>query len=160
MGRLTAGPIRPLLAVRDLRQSLMFYQEVLGLEIVSDFGACVVLSGGLALRTLDTWAGVLDRPPAEIRFGCGCGGICLEAEDFDAFLAALGRRLDTEYVHPVRERRWGQRVARLYDPDRHIVEVEEPMARVARRFRDGGLSAEGVARRMDVSLEQVREWLK
>ena len=160
MERLAVTRAQPLLAVRDLRKSLAFYQEVLGLEIVSDFGAHVVLSGGLALQTLNSWAGFLDRSPSEVRFGGCCGEIYLETEDFDVFLTALGKHPEAEYVHPVQEHRWGQRVVRLYDPDRHIVEVGEPIARVARRFRDGGLSAEGVARRMDVPLEQVREWLK
>ena len=53
----------PLFAVRDMNASLAFYREVLGLEIVNDFGANVVLTGGLSLQTLDTWASVLDQAP-------------------------------------------------------------------------------------------------
>ena len=151
---------RPRLAVRDLRRSLAFYREVLGLEIVRDGGALVELTGGLALQTRDSWASLLETSPAEIPLGGCCGGVLLEAEDFDAFLTALARHPEVELVHPVRESRRGQRVARLYDPDRHILEVEEPLAKVARRFFDSGLNTEGVARRMDVPVETVQRWLK
>ena len=151
---------RPRLAVRDLRRSLAFYREVLGLEIVRDGGAHVELTGGLDLQTRDSWAGLLGRAPAELPPGGGCGAVSLEAEDFDAFLAALGTHPEVELLHPVREHRWGQRAVYLYDPDRHILEVEEPLAKVARRFFDSGLNTEGVARRMDVPVETVQKWLK
>lgn len=52
-----------LFAVRDLRRSLEFYRKVLGLEAVNDFGANVVPSGGLALQTLDSRAGFLEKEP-------------------------------------------------------------------------------------------------
>ena len=65
-----------------------------------------------------------------------------------------------ELVHAPLEHRWGQRVVRLYDPDRHVIEVGEAMSDVCRRFRDSGLDEEGIARRMDVPVEYVREQLK
>lgn len=43
-----------LIAVRDLKRSLAFYCDVLGLEVIQDFGANVTLSGGVALRTLES----------------------------------------------------------------------------------------------------------
>lgn len=150
----------PLLVVRDMKRSLEFYQRVLGLEIVNDFGTNVVLSGGLALQTLDSWAGFLGKAPGDIRFGGDDAELYFEAEDFDAFWKTLQDLPEAELVHPALEHRWGQRVVRLYDPDRHIVEVGESMDKVAKRFRDGGLNEEGVARRMDISLEYARKLLK
>lgn len=44
-----------LLAVRDMAASVRFYQEVLGLEVLQDFGANVTLTGGIALQILETW---------------------------------------------------------------------------------------------------------
>lgn len=43
-----------LIAVRDLKGSLAFYCDVLGLEVIRDFGTNVTLSGGIALRTLES----------------------------------------------------------------------------------------------------------
>ena len=62
-------PGGPLFAVRDMKTSLKFYRDVLGLEVVNDFGANVVLTGGLSLQTLETWADFLDKAPEDIRFG-------------------------------------------------------------------------------------------
>lgn len=152
--------VGPLFAVRDLKASLEFYRQVLGMEVASDFGANVVLTGGLALQTLETWAAFLGKSEAEIVFGGNTGEIYFEAEDFDAFLKGLRDYPEAELVSPPVEHRWGQRVVRLYDPDHHIIEVGEPMCRVCRRFLDSGLSEEGIARRMDVSLEYVRSQLK
>lgn len=148
----------PLFAVRDLKASLRFYREVLGLEVASDFGANVVLTGGLSLQTLESWAGFLQNAP--VRFGGNDGEMYYVAEDFDAFLGVLKAHPEVELVCPPVEHRWGQRAVRLYDPDRHIIEVGESLAKVARRFRDGGLSAEGVARRMDISEDYARQLLK
>lgn len=150
----------PLFAVRDMKRALEFYKRVLGLEVVNDFGANVTLDGGLSLQTLDTWASFLGKLPGDIHFGGDDAELYMEAEDFDAFLKALQGFPEAEQVHPPLEHRWGQRVVRLYDPDRHIIEVGESMAKVCCRFLDSGLSEEGVARRMDVTVEYVRAQLK
>ena len=150
----------PLFAVRDMKASLRFYQDVLGLAVVQDFGANVVLTGGLSLQTLETWASFLGKVPDDIRFGGNDAEMYYVAEDFDAFLTDLKGHPEVELVHPTVEHRWGQRAVRLYDPDRHIIEVAESLSKVAKRFRDSGLNEEGVARRMDISLEYARELLK
>ena len=47
--------ISAMLVVKDINQSVDFYETVLGLKIISDFGANKTLSGGLALQTLDSY---------------------------------------------------------------------------------------------------------
>lgn len=150
----------PLFAVRDMERSLTFYRDVLGLEVLNDFGANVVLTGGVSLQTLETWAEFLNKPIEGIRFGGNDAEMYYVAEDFDAFLGVLKNHPEIRLVRPPLEHRWGQRAVRLYDPDGHIIEVGESLDKVAKRFRDGGLNEEGVARRMDVSLEYARELLK
>ena len=149
-----------LLAVHDLQMSLEFYRNILGLEQINGCSAGVVLSGGLALQPLETWAKDLEKRPEEIGFNGNAEELCFVAEDFDAFLKILKSHPEVELVRPPMEHRWGQQVVRLYDPDRHIVEVDEPLPTVAKRFRDAGLTEEGVAKRMEVPLESVRRWLK
>ena len=150
----------PLFAVRDMKASLRFYQNVLGLEVVQDFGANVVLTGGLSLQALETWAQFLDKAPDDIRFRGNDAEMYYVADDFDAFLTILKDHPEADLVRPPVEHRWGQRAVRLYDPDGHIIEVGESLSKVAKRFRDSGLHEEGVARRMDISLEYARELLK
>ena len=64
------------------------------------------------------------------------------------------------YVHPLFEHRWGQRVVRFYDPDRHIIEVGEKLDAVIHRFMEQGLSAEETAVRMDIPVNFVTACLK
>ena len=47
--------------------------------------------------------------------------------DFGANKTLTGGLGLIEYVHPVKEHGWGQRVVRFYDPDKHIIEVGENM---------------------------------
>ena len=50
-----------LIAVSDLEKSKRFYQDVLGLDIIADFGANVTLTGGVVLQTLETWKQFINK---------------------------------------------------------------------------------------------------
>ena len=141
-----------LLAVKDMERSVAFYETVLGLRVVQDFGANKTLTGGICLQTADTWATFIGA--REVRFGGNCGELYFEEADFDAFAAKLAAH-PIQYVHPVKEHAWGQRVVRFYDPDGHIIEVGEELKAVCRRFLAGGMTVEQTAARMDVPLEFV-----
>ena len=143
----------PLLAVSDMAASVDFYRRVLGLRVVMDFGANVTLTGGVCLQTLTTWQDFVDG--RRVCLGGNDGELYFEEDDFDAFAAKL-QALPIEYVHPVREHGWGQRVVRFYDPDHHIIEVGENRKVVCRRFLDGGMTEEQAAARMDVPLKFVK----
>ena len=67
--------------------------------------------------------------------------------------------MNIEYVHPVKEHRWGQRAVRFYDPDGHIIEVGETLEAVIRRFLASGMSAQQVAERMDVPLKLIKKYV-
>lgn len=145
-----------LIAVTDMAKSKQFYKDVLGLGLVSDFGANAVLEGGIALQTLESWQSFIGG--RAVSLGHNAGELYFEEADMDRFLARL-ERLGVSYVHPPLEHSWGQRVVRFYDPDGHIIEVGEEMVRVVRRFVDGGMTPEQTARRMDVPLSYVQELL-
>lgn len=149
----------PLLAVKDMERSKMFYREVLGLRVVSDFGANVTLTGGVALQTEESWLEFIGRP-ADYACGSYSTELYFEEDDFDGFVKHLSKKEDVEYVHPPKEHRWGQRVVRFCDPDGHIIEVGEPMTAVAKRFASSGMSAEEVAWRMDVPLSAAKKLLR
>ena len=76
----------------------------------------------------------------------------------DGFLARLQKQEPpVSYVNESMEHDWGQRVVRLYDPDRHVIEVGESMNFVARRFLNMGMTAEQTAEKTQLPLEQIRE---
>ena len=146
----------PLLVVTDIERSVRFYQTVLGLRVITDFGANKTLTGGLCLQTLDSWTSLIDKDL--VSFGGNDTELYFEEDRFDAFAEKLAG-LEIHYVHPVKEHRWGQRAVRFYDPDGHIIEVGETLKAVCRRFLDGGMTAEQVALRMDVAVTFVNRCL-
>ena len=141
-----------LIAVADMEASKRFYHEVLGLEIIADFGANVTLSGGIVLQTMDTWKAFLKTDT--ITLPNNAAELYFEEEDLDAFCRYL-KGFEIHYVHKLLEHRWGQRVVRFYDPDHHIIEVGEPLSAVVIRFKEQGLSPEEIAVRMDIPLDFV-----
>ena len=149
--------ISTLIAVSDMKKSKQFYHDVLGMKVVADFGANVTLDGGLVMQTMDTWKSFIRTD--KVLLLNNAGELYFEEEDLDAFLENL-KQFDICYVHPLFEHRWGQRVVRFYDPDRHIIEVGEKLNTVILRFMEQGLSAEETAIRMDIPLDFVTACLE
>ena len=147
----------PMLVVTDMDKSVAFYQKVLGLHIIMDFGANKTLTGGLALQTIETYREFIGS--SNLSFGGNDSEIYFEEDDFDCSTARL-RNNQIEYVHPIKEHSWGQRVVRFYDPDRHIIEVGESMKSVCKRFLDTGMTPEQVASRMDVPIKFVNACIR
>ena len=147
----------PMLVVKDIDKSVEFYKKVLGLRVTMDFGANKTLTGGLVLQTAETYEAFIGT--SDISFGGNSFEIYFEEDDFDKFAEKL-RECGVEYVHPVIEHSWGQRVVRFYDPDRHIIEVGENMKTVCRRFLDSGMTPEQAAERMDVPMKFVNACMR
>lgn len=82
-----------------------------------------------------------------------------EEDNMDDFIKKLDSFHNIEYVHKLFEHRWGQRVVRFYDLDKHIIEVGENMIHVVKRFAHEGLSNDEIALRMDVPLDYVQSCL-
>lgn len=148
-----------LIVVSDMKKSKLFYSEVLGLDVILDFGANVTLTGGVVLQTKDSWTGLIHKSKNEIFFGGNDSELYFEEDDFDNFILKLRQIPDICYVHPVIEHSWGQRVVRFYDPDKHIIEVGENLNKVVRKFLNKGMSIENIATKMDVSIDYVKSCL-
>lgn len=146
-----------MLVVNDIDKSVDFYKKVLRLHVIMDFGANKTLTGGLVLQTQETYKEFIGAD--NIEFGGNNFEIYFEEDDFDEFIEKL-KKCDVEYVHPVMEHAWGQRVVRFYDPDRHIIEVGENMKVVCRRFLDSGMTPEQVAKRMDVPMKFINACMR
>lgn len=147
----------PMLVVADIGKSVEFYEKVLGLHVIMDFGANKTLTGGLALQTAETYRDFVREK--NISFGGNDFEIYFEEDDFDVFADKL-KQWDLEYVHPVIEHSWGQRVVRFYDPDKHIIEVGENIKVVCKRFLNRGMTPEQVAERMDVPMKFVKACMR
>ncbi|WP_418745766.1 VOC family protein [Frisingicoccus sp.] len=142
-----------LIVVEDIEISKKFYKELFGLEVVADFGENVVLTEGLALQQRKLWETFIDK---KVIRGGNDAELYFEENHIDAFLERLDNStFDIEYLNRCKEHDWGQRVIRLYDPDRHVIEVGEEMEYVARRFLKQGMTAEQTAKKTQLPLSKV-----
>jgi catechol 2,3-dioxygenase-like lactoylglutathione lyase family enzyme len=152
--------LNPLIVVSNIEKSKLFYYEVLGLEVIIDFDSNVTLTGGITLQTKDTWLTFVHKVDNEIVFGGNVAELYFEEDNFDSFIQKLNDIANIDYVHPVKEHSWGQRVVRFYDPDKHIIEVGENIILVVRRFINRGLSIEETAIKMDIPVDFVKSCLE
>ena len=144
-----------LIVVTDLERSKVFYKKYLGLEVETDFGANITLTGGLSLQTLESWREFIGG--LAVTWKGNDAELYFEADNFEAFIE---HHLDgLELVHPPLEHSWGQRVVRFYDPDGHIIEVAENLGQVVARFSEAGMTVSEIAVRMDVEENYVQYWL-
>lgn len=145
-----------LFVVSDMERSKRFYRELFGLEVVLDFGENVVLTEGLALQEQKLWEEFVGR---QVGFGGADAELYFEENDIDAFVERLeASSFGVEYLSRC-EHDWGQRVVRIYDPDRHVIEVGESMEFVARRYLKSGMSPEETAAKTQLPLSMVESLL-
>lgn len=144
-----------LFVVSDMERSKRFYRELFGLETVTDFGENVILTQGLVLQEQKLWESFIGR--SVMSGGCDAE-LYFEENNMDAFLERLkSSDLSPEYVNELMEHEWGQRVVRIMDPDRHVIEVGESLEYVARRCLASGMTPEEAAKKVQLPLTQVEE---
>ena len=146
----------PMIVVSDMEKTVEFYKNVLGLDVIQDFGANKTLTGGISLQTEETYKVFIGKE--KISYGGDNFELYFEEDEIDAFFERL-KVFNVELVHPVQEHSWGQRAVRFYDPDRNIIEVGESLQAVCSRFAASGMNADEIAVRMDVPLDMVENWL-
>lgn len=112
-----------LIVVNDIETSKSFYQELFGLRVLNDFDKNVILTEGLVLQEKKLWEKYTEK---QVTFSGNDAELYFEENDMDAFLEKLNQsQWKIEYVNPLEEGEGGQRVIRLYDPDKHVIEVKD-----------------------------------
>lgn len=127
----------PLIVVSDIPRSVHFYRDLLGQRVKADFGENVTFEGDFAIHLASHYAGLLGTEAGPITFGAHSGELYFETDDPESCETRL-REQGVEFVHPLREQPWRQRVLRIYDPDRHLIEVGETMVGLVRRLAAAG----------------------
>ena len=125
--------------VKDIAASRRFYEDLLGQKVLFDFGENVSFEKGLAIHDANHISQLLfERPAQNIdQLGRENFELYFEAEDLDVVLGRLSDA-SVEFVHPLREQPWGQRVVRFYDPDKNIIEVGESLEFLSYRLSKEG----------------------
>ncbi|MFR3686709.1 MAG: VOC family protein [Enterococcus sp.] len=149
----------PMLVVKDMQKAKKFYTEVIGIRVIADLGENVTLTGGLALQTESSWARFTKCETDFFRYHGNDAEMYFEEEDFDGFLEKIAA-LEVERVGEDLEMPWGQRVVRLYDPDKHVVEIGEEMKVMMKRLHATGLTVEQLSEKTYLSTKMVERMLK
>lgn len=148
----------PLLVVTDMEKAITFYEEVIGDRVAFNFGENVQFEGGFALQEMKKWKSMIHTNT--VRRKSNNAELYFEEKDFDKFLEYLKEFPEIQYVHPVEEAPWGQRIVRFYDLDFHIIEVGEPMDAVIKRLFESGMTVEQVSEKSQYPIEYVKRFAK
>ncbi len=115
-----------LIVVDDIEESLGFYKEIFGLQVILRQEGNVIMSEGLVLQDRKVWCeaiGLFSEP-------CN-NAAALYFEDSD--LEAMKKKMDessflVRYVTELTELDNGQKLIRFYDPSGNLIEVRTPVA--------------------------------
>ena len=148
----------PVIMVKDIDASRKFYEGLLGQKIIADFGPVIGFQGGLSLWQVDHAYSILFNSTFDDNTAPGRKNmeLCLEENDIHSVWDKVSES-GIPLVHPLQEQPWGQLVFRIYDPDRHIIEVGEPIPVFVTRFLSQGMSIQEVSDRTSVPEEAVRQ---
>lgn len=113
-----------LITVNNIETSIAFYKDLFGLDIVLRSEGNVILTEGLVLQDVSMWKECMKR---DIIPQNNAAELYFEERDIEAFAERLANYpVAIQYVTPLTEYPWGQKVMRFYDPDGNLIEVRTP----------------------------------
>lgn len=145
-----------MLVVKDIDRTKQFYTSLIGLEVISDIGENVVFSGGLAAQTEKSWLLFTRTKENQIEYGTHNMELYFEEVNYFQFLRKV-KKADVEIISEM-EMPYGQRVLRIYDPDKHIVEIGEDMRVMVHRLYSEGFSKIEISEKTGFSLKDVQRF--
>lgn len=110
-----------LIVVDKLEESVTFYKDLFGLQVLLWQEGNVILSEGLVLQEQELWKREIqdDAVPFHNR-----ALLYFETYDLDSLIENYeSGRYPVRYVTPCKELESGQRMARFYDPSGNLIEV-------------------------------------
>lgn len=114
-----------LVVVNDCAESLKFYNDMFGFDLVQDNGGNMELSGNLYLQEIGYWEKFTGKAVTQRN---NSAELYFEEPDIEAFVKKLETLYpETEFVNRLMTHSWGQRVVRFYDPNGNLIEVGTPV---------------------------------
>ncbi len=150
-----------LLFVKNLKASRHFYEDILKQKVALDVGENITYESGFAIQDADHISNLIFKKKSDKENPMGRDNFELyfETTELDSILSVM-KTEKADFVHDVEEQPWGQRVFRVYDPDRYIIEIGEHLSVTAKRFLNQGMSAQQVHEKLFVPIEYVEKLSK
>ena len=120
--------INPVVFVKDIERAKQFYNDILGLKIISDAGVFILFENHFSIhQARELEATVFGENTLSNKELQGKRNLLLyfESNTLDDMFQNLKDKV--KIIHPIVKQAWGQKVFRFYDPDGHIVEIGAPM---------------------------------
>ena len=145
------------LFVKDIESSKKFYICILGMSIDLDFGKNVIFKNGFSIWEIQKGHIIPETLGIDniSDSGINRSELYFETENLEDVLETL-KRNRVAFLHEVHEEPWGQLTIRFFDPDNHLIEIEESMRQFVSRFHEQGLSTEQISKKTSVPKDEVR----
>lgn len=146
------------LFVGDIERSKQFYTGILGQTIDLDFGNNVILSCGITLWQIRSDHVITKTLGKSSRSEHRSNRFELYFET--PRIKETAQQLinaGTEMLHTVHQEPWGQKTIRFFDPDRHLIEIGEPLDIFIGRLYTEGMTPEQITAKTGVPLNKVTE---
>jgi catechol 2,3-dioxygenase-like lactoylglutathione lyase family enzyme len=127
--------------VNDIEKSKDFYVQLLNQEIEHDFGKNVILKSGLTIweiRPEHIISKALETKGSVNRFE-----LYFETELIEEKHEQIKSK-NIDFLHEIHEEPWGQRTIRFFDPDKHLIEIGEPLPTFIKNMNKKGLSVKQI----------------
>lgn len=114
-----------LIIVDDVEESVRFYKDLFGLQVILKQEGNVIMSEGLVLQDVNVWYDSTKIPTTPHN---NMTELYFEENDMEGFI----RKLESydfclNYVTGLTELEGGQNLVRFYDPSGNLIEVRTPI---------------------------------
>lgn len=114
-----------LIVVSDIEESINFYRDLFGLQVVLNNDGNVIMTEGLVLQDKNIWKDFLEKDVVPQN---NMTELYFEEKNIEVFVEKLNNsRYEIQYVNELMEHSWGQKMVRFYDLDGNLIEVGTPI---------------------------------
>ena len=114
-----------LIVVDNIEESIHFYNELFGLNVISRQEGNVIMSEGLVLQDVNVWydSTLIATTPHN-----NMTELYFEENDMEGFISKLeSYNFCLNYVTELTKLEGGQKLVRFYDPSGNLIEVRTPI---------------------------------
>ena len=149
--------VSSLVVVENIEKTRELYEGVLSQTVIADYGQNVTFEGGFALHEKEHFKTLIGNE--DVQKKSNSFELYFEEENIKAIFDTI-KKHGFEFVHEIIEQPWWQRVFRFYDYDKNIVEIGEPLPRVAYRLHMENMPIEEICAITYLSPKMVNEAIK
>lgn len=114
-----------LIIVDKLEESVRFYKDLFGLQVILKQECNVILSEGLVLQDVNVWYESTQIPTTS---HSNMTELYFEENDMECFIKKLeSYDFCLNYVNKLTKLEGGQKLVRFYDPSGNLIEVRTPV---------------------------------